>query len=240
MRLASYIPNLTTAELNRCHLSPAEACELAVVGVGSARGEKEARKLLNNLADRELLPFEKGGTGRTSPKLYSLKAAVMLRSFSELVTNRRPYEFAYPIVQKIAAVTEKVISECHSLDDLDTADGFEWFVVYSTHERGPEPRAIRRSEFTPENVARHPDNGVFNAGELIWSIFHRYPDFWSRDRLARGLDAPAGRYDGSDEQGLPLDPAHPWNRNLPPLERAKRLLEIEEYIAKREEAERDG
>jgi hypothetical protein len=33
---------------------------------------------------------------------------------------------------------------------------------------------------------------------------------------------------------MPLDPNHIWNQGLPPLERAKRLVEIEEYIARRE------
>lgn len=41
-------------------------------------------------------------------------------------------------------------------------------------------------------------------------------------------------YSGSDENGYPLDPAHPWNTDLPPDQRAKRHREIHAYIAKRE------
>ena len=50
---------------------------------------------------------------------------------------------------------------------------------------------------------------------------------------------PLSRYAGCDDQGYPLDPDHPWNRDLPPLERAKRLVEIEEIINRRE-AEREA
>jgi hypothetical protein len=43
------------------------------------------------------------------------------------------------------------------------------------------------------------------------------------------------RYAGCDDDGSPLDPEHPWNKDRPPVERAKRLVEIEEYIVKREQ-----
>lgn len=45
------------------------------------------------------------------------------------------------------------------------------------------------------------------------------------------------KYRGFDFNGFPLDPKHPWNTALPPDERARRLIEIEEYIAAREAAE---
>ncbi|HEX2524818.1 MAG TPA: hypothetical protein VHL31_00745 [Geminicoccus sp.] len=48
-----------------------------------------------------------------------------------------------------------------------------------------------------------------------------------------------GRYDGCTPDGYPLDPEHPWNKQLPPAERAKRLAEIEAYIAQLD-AEREG
>lgn len=49
-----------------------------------------------------------------------------------------------------------------------------------------------------------------------------------------------GRYAGCDFQGLPLDPDHPWNANLPPERRAKRLAEIEAFIAEHKEGRKDG
>lgn len=49
-----------------------------------------------------------------------------------------------------------------------------------------------------------------------------------------------GRYRGCDLNGYPLDPAHPWNVDLPPDERAKRRLEIEKHIAKLEAEGRGG
>lgn len=48
---------------------------------------------------------------------------------------------------------------------------------------------------------------------------------------------PGGRYSGCDINGKPLDPEHPWNRDLPPHERGKRRSEIEEYLAAREAKE---
>jgi hypothetical protein len=45
------------------------------------------------------------------------------------------------------------------------------------------------------------------------------------------------RYIGVDDAGFPLDPNHPGNLNLSPLARAKRLVEIEEYIEDRDRSE---
>jgi len=46
------------------------------------------------------------------------------------------------------------------------------------------------------------------------------------------------RYRGHDNSGNPLDPAHPFNSNLPPDEHQKRLLEIQEFIENRQSAVR--
>lgn len=45
------------------------------------------------------------------------------------------------------------------------------------------------------------------------------------------------RYRGCDLQGYPLDPNHPWNKELSPAEREIRLAEIEAYVTAREAAE---
>jgi len=42
------------------------------------------------------------------------------------------------------------------------------------------------------------------------------------------------RYVGVDDKGSPLDPKHPQNLKLFPLDRARRLVEIEEYIESRD------
>lgn len=47
-------------------------------------------------------------------------------------------------------------------------------------------------------------------------------------------------YRGCDENGYPLDPAHPWNADLPPADRIKRRREIDAYIAEREAKQSGG
>jgi hypothetical protein len=48
------------------------------------------------------------------------------------------------------------------------------------------------------------------------------------------IKPPPDKYSGCFPDGSPVDPNHPWNLDLPPKERAKRLKEIEAYVAKRE------
>lgn len=44
----------------------------------------------------------------------------------------------------------------------------------------------------------------------------------------------SGAFEGSDDEGWPLNVAHPSNIDLPPAERVKRFREIAEYVLKRE------
>lgn len=235
MRLARYVPKLTLSELNRKHIPPAELCDLAMVGLGGERSAREARKFLSNISDRGFIPFEKSGPSKTAAKLYSLKAAIFLRCMDDLTggENKRTYDYAAPIADAVANLADDLVQQFKSVADLD-AEGFPWFVAYGSWTGNANPRLVHRNDFSPETIVQGADNGVYAASELIWIIFRRYPDYWDRERVQRGLGAPAGRYDGVDDHGLPLDPAHPTNRDLPPLDRAKRLLEIEEYIAARE------
>lgn len=232
MRISTYTPKLTVAEADRCWMTPLEVCDLAVIGDPS---KPEVRRFLNNVSDRGFIPFVKSGDAKTSPKLYSCISAVALRCFREITVSGRPYEFAAPIAAHVADLARKIIVEVRELNELDS-EVPDWFVVYSSGWKGKveSVRTVRAEKLNPEAFFGSYDHGVFSAGDVIWNVLRHYPDYWARDRIARGLDQPAGRYDGSDSNGKPLDPAHPWNANLPPLERAKRLLEIEEYIAMRD------
>jgi hypothetical protein len=65
-------------------------------------------------------------------------------------------------------------------------------------------------------------------------------DVWGSEHVtARTIGALARlfRYIGCDLKGYPLDPDHPWNRDLPPDERAARIAEIESYITDRTQKE---
>lgn len=232
MRISTYTPKLTAAEADRCWMTPLDVCDLAVIGDAT---KPEVRRLLNNVSDRGYIPFVRSGDAKTSPKLYSCISAISLRCFREITVSGRPYEFAAPIAAHVADLARTIIAECADLNELDSG-GPDWFVVYESGWDGKTRgvRTVRAAQFKPEEFHGSYDHGVFSAGDVAWNVLRHYADFWARDRVARGLDRPAGRYDGSDANGKPLDPAHPWNANLPPLARAKRLVEIEEYIAERD------
>jgi hypothetical protein len=238
MKISNYTPRITPQELDRCWIQPREICELAVVGDIE---KPEVRRFLSNLSDRDLLPFVKSGAGKTSPKLYSPNAAIGLRVFKEICRNGRTYDFAAPIAAHIMQLARSLVSTLSDLDQLD-AGGPDWLVVFSTDHAGRSCsietlRTVMQGGTSPmipmENfsLVGNYEFGVIAAGEIIWNVLRHYPDHWARERIIKGLDAPSGRYDGCDVNGMPLDPAHPWNANLPPLERAKRLVEIEEYLA---------
>lgn len=232
MRISTYTPKLTVAEADRCWMMPLDVCELAIIGDAT---KPEVRRFLNNVSDRGYIPFVKSGDAKTSPKLYSCVSAISMRCFREITVSGRPYEFAAPIAAHVADLSRKLIAEYANLNELDI-DGPDWFVVYSCSWSGKVEsiRTVRAAKLNPGEFFGSYDHGVFSAGDVIWNVLRHYPDYWARDRIARGQDQPAGRYDGCDANGKPLDPAHPWNSNLPPLKRAKRLVEIEEYITKRD------
>ncbi len=232
MRISAYTPKLTVAEADRRWMPALDICELAVIGDAD---KPEVRRFLNNVSEKGHIPFEKPEKSKTSPKLYSCISAIMLRVMREITASGRPYEFASPIAAYVGELARQLITECEKLDDIDTAEA-DWLVLYETSWNGQAEhiRTVRASELNSDIFSHHYDVGLFSAGAVIWNVLRNYPDYWARDRVLRGLDRPAGRYDGCDLNGYPLDPGHSWNRDLPPLERAKRLLEIEEYIARRE------
>ncbi|BBE74560.1 hypothetical protein [Oharaeibacter diazotrophicus] len=232
MKLSHYTPNLTVAEADRFWMTPAEVCELAAIGESEAA---DVRKFLSNLSDRGYIPCVKSGTAKTSPKLYSLVSAICLRAFKEITRSGRTYDFAAPIVAHVADLSRELIVTHDNINDLDT--GPDWLVVYEANHRG-EPKV--KSTVRGDNIKSEHfysgggyDFGVFSSGEVIWNVVRHYADYWANDRILKGLDQ-VGRYEGCDDNGRPLDPSHPWNANLPPLQRAKRMVEIEEYIIERD------
>ena len=236
MRIATYTPKLTIAEADRCWMLPIDVCALAAIGDAE---KPDVRRFLSNISDRGHIPFEKSGEAKTKPRLYSCISAIILRTMREITDSGRSYEFAAPIAEHVGNLVRGLIRDCASLDELDTGDP-DWIVIYQARWNGSahKIKTIRSADFRPAIfVGGSYDHGVFLAGDVIWNALRHYADYWARDRVARGIDQPS-RYDGGDDKGYPLDPGHPWNRDLPPLERAKRLVEIEDFIARRE-AERD-
>lgn len=234
MRISLYTPDFTVDELNRFHLTANDACLLGAVGAGSEKSLAESRKRLSNISARDgLIPFEKSGVAKTSPNLYSVKSALMFRCVDDLTGHKgsqRTFAYAAEIAQAVGEVAEKLVAENADLMDIDVSENENWYVAYGSYGGRADPKVIAPGRFTASAIMRGSDTGIYAAGELVWNILRHYPGFWYENRLERGLER-LERYRGSDLQGKPLDPNHPWNRDLPPLERAKRLVEIEEYIA---------
>ncbi len=236
MKIASNLPELTVEQAEHCFMSPADVLELAV---GGDADRKESRQFLNNISDRQFILFRKSGTAKTNPRFYSAISAVMLRAMWEITRSGRTYEFAGPIARRAGWLTKRLIGELNDIGDIDDND---WFILYGTNLSG-EPTnitEIRRIDFTPEKVAAGYDVGLLLAGSIIKNVLQGYADHWERNRQSCGMLNPSDRYYGYDDLGRPLNPADDWNQDLPPLERAKRLLEIEEYIERREAKKKQG
>lgn len=231
MLLAPYLPRLTVTEAERCWMQPLDVCELAMIG---EEHRPETRKFLANVSDRGHVDFVRSGGGRTSPKLYSLKSAIMLKVFREMTDLQHSYEFAYPIAQKVCETAMGMIG---TFDDPHQIEEDDWIVVFRADRKGAPGniKILRRETLTAGGVLNvlGPAGGFIVAGFICFNIFRRYGEYWARERIRTGAD-PGGRYDGCDDNGRPLDPAHTWNASLPPLERARRLVEIEEFIARRD------
>jgi hypothetical protein len=77
-----------------------------------------------------------------------------------------------------------------------------------------------------------------NISAAIRKAFDRLHDHRSTGKatvdFSTTIKVPPGRYHGCDIHGYPLDPQHPYNRDLPPAQRRKRLAEIEAYIDERD------
>jgi len=236
MNIDSHLPELTVAQAEHCFMLPADVLKLAV---GGDADRKESRQFLNNISDRQFVPFWKSGTAKTSPRLYSAIGAVMLRAMWEITRSGRTYEFAAPIAQKTGLVAREMIDQSRDIDAVDEGD---WLVVYRTSSKGQPERIsrIKQAEIAAELSIGGHDIGVLRAGAFVVNVLRHYSGYWEKDRRARGLSMPPARYHGVDDQGLPLDPDHEIYLKLPPLERAKRRVMIEEFIARREAEEQKG
>lgn len=233
MQISFYTPDFSVEELNRFHMTANDACLLAGL-VSSETSWAESRKRLSNLSSRDgLIPFVKSGTGKTAPNLYSVKSALMFRCIDDLTrytSNKKTFEYAAEIAAVVGEVAEMLVANNGDIMDIDVAESLNWYVSYGSYGSQACPKIIEPGKFTPENIMNGADAGIYAAGEITWNILRNYPDYWAENRVAVGLDR-LSRYRGCDLEGKPLDPNHPYNSNLPPLERAKRFLEIEEYLA---------
>jgi hypothetical protein len=209
MWLATYIPELTVAEADRCWMPPFELCLLA----GMDKDTPEMRRFLNNISDRGYIPFVKSGPSRTSPRVYSCISAIMMRAITGITASGRTYEFAAPIARHVADLARDMIRRFNTLDMLDKAEP-DWLVVYeadhngfATRIRTVDSEALLLGTF---RQGRSYDQGVLLAGDLIAGVLRHYPDHWAKDLIRRGISKEKPQ--AFDVHGFPLDPDHPWNR----------------------------
>jgi hypothetical protein len=185
------------------------------------------------VSDGEYIPFKKSGTARTSRRLYSLISAIQVRVMWEITRSGRTYDFAAPVANEVGRVAREMIDQPTELNEIDE---FNWLVVY----RADRIARVSKDQIEGQLIIGSHDIGIVRAGSIIVGALQRYPDFWKKDRRSRGLSPLPPRYEGVDDQGLPLDPDHEMYLDLPPVERAKRRLEIEEFIVLRELEQKGG
>ncbi len=233
MKLARHLPDLTVDELNRYWLNPIQVCDLAAIG---QHRDPKVRRFLGNVSDAKMLPFRKSGPAKTAPRLYSLKSATMLRTMREVSASGRGYEFAGAIADKVATIMTDMVESVSHHDQVREQD--QWLIVYAALWNGSFAffELVKRRDFSISYLKAY-DSSVFDAGALIQEALNAYIGAWGRDRVDRGVDIDQCRYAGYDDEGRPLDPTDPSNFSDDPVERARRRLEIEEYIAKRDEEE---
>jgi hypothetical protein len=183
MEIASYTPNLTQTEVERFWMTPVEVCRLAAVGEES---NPKVKKMLNTLSDRGHIPFVKSGTAKTSPRLYSLASAAMLRTIFEITRDGRAYVYAVPVAEAIRKTLCKMADEVSDLGELDIKKGSARIVFKGIRENG-EPASVK---WVTGDVGGGLDfsYSVFDGGYLIFRICMAYADFWADDIRAKEIN----------------------------------------------------
>ena len=189
MRISRYTPDFSVEELKRFHLTANDACLLGAVGIENKKALAESRKRLSNISARDgLIPFEKSGTGKTSPNLYSVKSALMFRCVDDLTrnNNKKTFEYAAEIAAAVGDIAETLVANNSDLGSIDVAESLNWYVAYGAYGKA-SPKIIEPGKFTPSNIMRGGDAGIYAAGELTWNILRSYPDYWADNRVATAL-----------------------------------------------------
>lgn len=113
---------LDREEAGKCWLSPADTLDLAFF----ARDEK-ARVLLNNLSAKGLIPFQKSGDKKTSPRLYSLESAVKFAIYWNYSQGSSDFEMAALVSEKAVELLHLLISIEHQHDMESNED--RWVIA---------------------------------------------------------------------------------------------------------------
>ena len=184
MIIASYTPDLTQEEAERFWMTPVEVCHLAAIGDANDTGIK---RLLNTLSDREHLPFVKSGTAKTSPRLYSLVSAAMLRTYAEVIEDGRTYKYAEPVAREVGRKLAWAAKTLRDLDDFDAGHGNDR-IMFAGIKTDGTPRSVT---WLSGDVVPHGglsfSYSLFDSGYLIFRLCMAYADFWADDLRKRGI-----------------------------------------------------
>lgn len=176
MRISSYTPDLTKKEAERFWMTPVEVCRLSSIGEST---DPKVKKLLNTLSDRGHVPFVKPGEARTSPRLYSLVSAAMLRVIFDITRDGRTYKYSQPVADSVRNTILKCTENLDHIADFEATYGDARLVF-----------AGMKSDGSPSYVKWHKDEisggmnmtySVYDAGYLITRIVEGYADFWAAD-----------------------------------------------------------
>jgi hypothetical protein len=195
MILYQDLPRLDLDEARRFWLAPAEAIDVA--GLWEELGD--VRKLFANVVDRGHLPFRKTGTGRTTPRHFTLEAAIKFRVMWELVQRGRDYDCAGTVGDAVVALLPQAIEEAVRLADIEAASPWR-VLIYQVVNGKTTTRVICPSWPDKSGQAFIRADDLFglgyveasavDAGEFLVRCIRTYADHWLRrlyaERIAKG------------------------------------------------------
>lgn len=185
MKIALYTPELTIQEAKRFWMTAEQICDLSAIG--DSRDPK-IKKLLNTLSDRGHVPFVKSGTAKTSPRLYSLVSAAMLRVIYEITRDGRTYNYAQPVADMVRDQMIAAIGNNADIGALEQDIGVARIMFSGIDATG----GAARVKWSDGEIAGGLGLAfsVLDAGYMIWRIIDLYPDWWWKDLVARGVVQP--------------------------------------------------
>lgn len=181
MKISLYTPDLTAEEAERYWMTPVEVCRLAAIGEAS---DPKVKKLLNTLSDRGHVPFVKSGEAKTSPRLYSLVSAAMLRVIHDITRDGRTYKYAQPVANSVRAAILKCASEMSDIHELD-ASYTNARIVFSDINDDGEPSTVKWQYEGQISGGMRLAYSIYDAGYLMFRILEIYADFWHDDLVKR-------------------------------------------------------
>lgn len=212
MRAAGF---LTTGArgVNAPHMTPVDAARITIALLSTdkpARAVKRVERFGN-------LPFDPSKSKGAFPDALKIEDGTALES---VLTNlfaadlEADYPFANAPYVEVHENARRAVLEF-------TSDGEKSCAAFEDTRRTDAERAEDARELFGIRQSRGLASAELTQLYLPFYLERRDGITWEE------------RYRGADSNGYPLDPAHPWNADLPPKEREARIAEIQRYIEER-------